>query len=148
VLTDRIPIRRVRDVRRTIGTRTPPRAALRRDDARAARLTAQAPAIQGALDDSGGWMENDRAFHEEITAAGNPVLALIAGAFDGVTRRTWPTGSRSWTGEGQRRAMLDLHVEIAGAIEDIEDGDPARASDPIARHRDGRAGALVAAGIS
>ena len=45
---------------------------------------------------AGTIMEHDLAFHKEIAkAAKNPVFSLIVGAFDGVTRQTWPIGWRS-----------------------------------------------------
>ena len=102
--------------------------------------------MQGAFDDLEAMMEHDIAFHLAIAKASqNPVFALIAGAFDGVTRQTWPIGWRSRESDEEQRLMVALHVEIAAAI---RDGDPKAASDLMARHFDESVRALIGAGIS
>jgi DNA-binding FadR family transcriptional regulator len=91
-------------------------------------------------------MEHDLAFHLAIAkAARNPVFTLIVGAFEGVTRQTWPIGWRSRKDETEQALMLDLHGAIADAI---VAGDPQRAAGLMAKHFDESVRALIVAGIS
>lgn len=146
VHTEQITVQQIYDVRRTIETRTATLAALRRSDSQGAHIVDRARAMRAAIDTPGDLMEHDIAFHVAIAkAACNPVFGLIVGAFDGVTRQTWPIGWRSRTTETQRIFMLDLHMGIAEAI---DAGDPALASDLMAQHFDESVRALVAAGIA
>ena len=70
--------------------------------------------INNLMDDATEVMEHDLAFHLEIAkAAKNPVFTLIVGAFDGVTRQTWPIGWRSRQTAEEQIGMLDLHRELA-----------------------------------
>ena len=141
--TEQISFQQVYDVRRAIESRTATLAALRRSDAQSAEILDHAVALRGDLDNM---MEHDIGFHPAIgKASQNPVFALIAGAFEGVTRQAWPVGWRSRAKIAKQRLMVDLHVDIAEAI---RDGDPQRASDPAARHVDESVRALLAAGIS
>lgn len=146
VHTEQISIQQIYDVRRTIESRTATLAALRRSDAQSAEILDHAVAMRGDFDDLESMMEHDIAFHLAIAKASqNPVFALIVGAFEGVTRQTWPVGWRSRTNTAEQRLMVDLHVDIAEAI---RDGHPQRACELMARHFDESVRALLAAGIS
>ncbi|MCC6204655.1 MAG: FadR family transcriptional regulator [Hyphomicrobiales bacterium] len=143
---EQISIQHIYDVRRTIEMRTAALAALRRTGEEGRIILDHAHAMRGGLDDVPAIMEHDLAFHLTIAkAAKNPVFTLIVGAFDGVTRQTWPIGWKSRQSMAEQIAMLDLHCELAEAI---AAGEPARASDLMARHFDGSVRALVMAGIA
>ena len=76
-------------------------------------------------------MEADLAFHAALARASrNPVFALIVGAFQGITRQTWPIGWKSRATPEKRETMLATHEEIARAV---AAGDPQAAAG-----RDGR----------
>ena len=145
VNTEQISIQQIYDVRRTIESRTATLAALRRSDAQAGIILGHARRMQAA--DSGlEIMENDLAFHLEIAKASkNPVFALIVGAFDRVTRQTWPVSWKSQSPEQEQPYMLGLHIDLATAI---ADGDPEQARALMARHFDHSVKVLLAAGIS
>ena len=143
---DQISIQQIYDVRRTIETRTATLAALRRSDDQARTIRDHAEAMRAHGSDPERIMEHDLAFHLEIAkAARNPVFTLIVGAFDGVTRQTWPIGWRSRTSEEERSHMVDLHIDIAAAI---AAGDPKRSSELMALHFDVSVRALIAAGLA
>ncbi len=143
---DQISIQQIYDVRRTIETRTATLAALRRTDTQARDIRGYAVAMQAAIETPQIVLDHDIAFHVAIAqAAGNPVFSLIVGAFDGVTRQTWPIGWRSRTDIEDQRHMLTLHLAIADAI---VAGDPQAAHARMADHFDQSVKALVAAGIS
>lgn len=146
VQTEQISIQQIYDVRRTIEMRTASLAALRRTDEEADIILGHAKGMRERLDDIPAIMEHDLAFHLAIArAAKNPVFMLIVGAFDGVTRQTWPVGWKSRQTMAEQLVMLDLHRELAEAIVARE---PARASELMAKHFDGSVMALLGAGIA
>lgn len=146
VHTEQISIQQIYDVRRTIETRTASLAALRRSDAEAARIVGHARSMRERMDDLDAVMKHDLAFHLEIAKAGkNPIFAMIVGAFEGVTRQTWPIGWRSRQTQEEQLAMLDLHRDLAEAI---AAGNPVAARELMAKHFDASVGALIAAGIA
>jgi GntR family transcriptional repressor for pyruvate dehydrogenase complex len=145
VITDQIDIQQIYDVRRTIEARTAALAALRRTEAEALLILGYAQAMEQAFGDPFAIMEHDLAFHVAIARASrNPVFALIIGAFQGVTRQTWPIGWKSRSSDDERRAMNALHVELAQAI---LDGDPQVAAALMNRHFDQSIKTLLAAGL-
>ncbi|WEZ84093.1 FadR/GntR family transcriptional regulator [Rhizobium sp. 32-5/1] len=145
VVTDQIDILQIYDVRRTIEGRTATLAALRRSEAEAQRILGHARAMRDASSDPEAIMEHDIAFHIAIARASrNPVFALIIGAFQGVTRQTWPIGWKSRADDGERHAMNALHEELALAI---VDGNPQAASTLMNRHFDQSIKALLTAGL-
>jgi len=85
-------------------------------------------------------------FHREVAAASrNPVFALIVGAFQGITRQTWPMGWRSRTTSAARETMIATHEEIARAV---AAGDPQQAVEAMATHFDESVRALLSAGMT
>lgn len=143
---EQISIQQIYDVRRTIEMRTASLAALRRTEAEGLTIVGHADAMLRQIDDLAAVMEHDLAFHLEIAkAARNPVFTLIVGAFDGVTRQTWPVGWRSRQTLEEQVVMIELHRELARAI---ADGDPTRARDLMAQHFDASVKALINAGIA
>ncbi len=143
---EQISIQQIYDARRTVEMRTAALAALRRTEEESRIILDHARAMRAGLDDETVIMENDLALHLAIAkAAKNPIFTLIVSAFDGVTRKTWPIGWKSRQALAERVAMLDLHCELAEAI---AAGEPARASELMARHFDGSVKALVMAGIA
>ena len=146
VHTDQISVQQIYDVRRTIETRIVALAAIRRSDAEAEEIAALAGAMRQAAAEPARLMERDLDFHLALAGAcRNPVFALLIGAFQGVTRQTWPIGWRSRTTQSSRDRMLDTHGEIAAAV---GAGDPERAAQAMGRHFDESVRALVAAGVS
>lgn len=146
VHTAQININQVYDVRRTIETRTATLAALRRTDAEARTILELARAMEDNFVDAEKVMESDLAFHLEIARASkNPIFSMIVGAFQGVSRQTWPIGWRSRASDAERHAMNAIHIELAQAI---AAGDPQAASQLMARHFDESVKALLAAGIA
>lgn len=143
---EEISIQQIYDVRRTIETRTVALAALRRTDAQSKSISNHAKAMRANAGRPERVMEHDLAFHLEIAkAARNPVFTLIVGAFEGVTRQTWPIGWRSRATEEEQVYVTDLHIDIAAAI---AAGDPKQASELMARHFDESVRALLVAGIA
>jgi GntR family transcriptional regulator, transcriptional repressor for pyruvate dehydrogenase complex len=146
VHTDQISIQQIYDVRRTIETRIVTLAALRRSDAEASELTALARAMYEVAVEPERLMELDLDFHFALARASrNPVFALIVGAFQGISRQTWPIGWRSRTTTEARERMLHTHGEIAEAV---SGGDPGRAAEAMGRHFDESVRALLSAGVS
>jgi len=146
VHTEQISVQQVYDVRRTIEQRTAALAALRRSDDQGREILAHAEAMKANADTPEKIMEHDLGFHLAIAkAARNPVFTLIVGAFEGVTRQTWPIGWRSRKNKAEQDFMLNLHGSIAEAI---VAGDPQRAADLMAKHFDESVRALIVAGIS
>jgi len=144
--TEQINVQQIYDVRRTIEVRTATLAALRRTDADAKVILAHAMAMEENFSDAEKIMESDLAFHLEIARASkNPIFTLIVGAFQGVSRQTWPIGWRSRTSDAERHAMNAIHIELA---QSILAGDPQAASNLMARHFDESVKALLAAGIA
>lgn len=145
VVTDQIDILQIYDVRRTIEARTATLAALRRTEAEAQLILGLARAMVDASGDPVAIMEHDISLHIAIARASrNPVFALIIGAFQGVTRQTWPIGWKSRTDDDERRAMNALHEELALAI---VDGNPHAAAVLMNRHFDQSIKALLTAGL-
>jgi DNA-binding FadR family transcriptional regulator len=147
VQTDQISIQQIYDVRRTIETRIVSLAAIRRSEAEAQAIVALSGAMrEAARQELGRLLELDLDFHLTLArACRNPVFALIVGAFQGVTRQTWPVGWRSRTTEAARERMLATHEEIASAV---AAGDPPRAAEAMGRHFDESVRALVDAGVA
>lgn len=146
VHTEQITVQQIYDVRRTIETRTAMLAALRRTADEVERIRAHALAMRENFQRPEQVMEHDLAFHLEIAkAAKNPVFSLIVGAFERVSRQTWPIGWRSRPSDAEQLEMIQIHIELADAI---ETGDPQSARDLMARHFDESVKALLAAGIA
>lgn len=144
--TEQINVHQIYDVRRTIEMRTASLAALRRSDEEARILIDHAIAMDTQFHLAETVMEHDLAFHLAIAKASkNPIFSLILGAFQTVSRQTWPIGWRSRSSDEERRAMNALHLAIAKAI---LAGDPQEASQLMAQHFDESAKALLAAGIA
>jgi GntR family transcriptional regulator, transcriptional repressor for pyruvate dehydrogenase complex len=144
--TDQTSIQQILDVRRTIELRTAALAALRREPAEAIRITGLAAAMRADFADSGQVMEHDIAFHEAIAAASrNPLFAVLVGAFEVITRQTWPIGWQSRATDRLRMASIEGHEAIA---EGITAGDPRAAETAMAEHFDSTVMALLAAGIT
>nr|WP_281070744.1 FadR/GntR family transcriptional regulator [Oceaniglobus trochenteri] len=143
---DQISIQQIYDVRRTIEARTAALAALRRTEDEAAQIVAHSQVMSESHDDLDRMLEHDIAFHLAIAkAARNPVFTLIVGAFEGITRQTWPIGWRSRTERSQQEKVVGLHCDLAEAI---QTGNPQRASELMSLHFDESVRALVAAGIA
>lgn len=146
VLTQQIGIHQIYDVRRTIETRIVTLAALRRSEAEAGMIVGLAGAMRSAMADADALMDHDLAFHHALAAASrNPVFTLIVGAFQGITRETWPVGWKSRTTRAAQERMIATHEDIAAAV---AAGDPARAASAMAQHFDESIGALLRAGMS
>lgn len=146
VLTQQINIQQIYDVRRTIETRIVTLAAIRRSDVQAAEVLALASLMQGSLDDPAALMGHDLAFHAALARAScNPVYALLIGAFQGITRQTWPIGWKSRPTQASRDLMVATHVDIARAV---AAGDPQQAVAGMALHFDESVRALLTAGLS
>lgn len=146
VVTEQISVQQIYDVRRTIETRTVTLASLRRTEAEAQSIRFHAAQMQEHINNPDRVMEHDLAFHFEIAKASrNPIFGMIVGAFQDVSRQSWPVGWRSRTEASQQRAMTQIHVDIADAI---ATGDPLKASALMATHFDDSIKALLDAGMS
>lgn len=146
VHTDQINIQQIYDVRRTIETRIVTLAAIRRSDAEAAEILVLAARMQENAQNPAALMEQDLAFHTALALASrNPIYSLLIGAFQGITRKTWPIGWKSRTTQASRDLMLATHQEIARAV---AASDPQQAVDAMALHFDESVRALLAAGLS
>tara|TARA_R110002020_G_scaffold132555_6_gene295996 strand:+ start:2409 stop:3104 length:696 start_codon:yes stop_codon:yes gene_type:complete len=145
VVIDQIDIQQIYDARRTIEARTAALAALRRNEAEAQLILAHAEAMATDFHLPEKVMEHDIALHLAIARASrNPVFALILGAFQNVTRETWPIGWRSRSSDADRQGMNLLHREIGQAI---LAGDPCAATAAMNQHFDISLKALVTAGL-
>jgi GntR family transcriptional regulator, transcriptional repressor for pyruvate dehydrogenase complex len=146
VHTDQINIQQIYDVRRTIETRIVSLAAIRRSDAEAAEILVLAARMQESAEDPVALMEHDLAFHTALARASrNPVYSLLIGAFQGITRQTWPIGWKSRPTQASRDLMLATHLDIARAV---AASDPQGAVAAMAQHFDESVRALLAAGMS
>jgi GntR family transcriptional regulator, transcriptional repressor for pyruvate dehydrogenase complex len=146
VHTDQINIQQIYDVRRTIETRIVALAAIRRSDGEAAEILALATRMLESADTPAALMEHDVAFHKALARASrNPVYSLLIGAFQGITRQTWPIGWKSRPTQASRDLMLATHLDIALAV---SAGDPQKAVAAMAQHFDESVRALLAAGLS
>lgn len=146
VLTEQISVQQIYHVRRTIETRTVTLASLRRTQAEAQAIRSHAALMMDHIDDAETVMEHDLAFHLAIAqAARNPVFAMIVGAFQGVSRQSWPIGWRIRTQAAQRIAHVQIHIDISDAI---AVGDPQRAADLMQVHFDSSTKVLLDAGLT
>jgi GntR family transcriptional repressor for pyruvate dehydrogenase complex len=146
VHTDQINIQQIYDVRRTIETRIVTLASIRRSDDEATGILALAAAMQDAVTDAEALMEHDLAFHMALArACRNPVYVLIVGAFQGITRQTWPIGWKSRPTQAARDLMVATHLDIARAV---AAGDPQLAVTAMSLHFDESIRALLTAGMS
>lgn len=146
VHTDQINIQQIYDVRRTIESRIVTLAAIRRSEAEAAEIVGIAQEMLAAAEVPDRLMEHDLAFHMALARASrNPVYALIVGAFQGITRQTWPVGWKSRVSAVARATMLANHADIASAI---AAGNPEAAARSMELHFDESVRALLAAGLS
>lgn len=146
VHTEQINVQQIYDVRRTIETRIVTLAAIRRSDDEAKTILKLAQAMADALANPEQLMEHDLSFHLALAQASrNPVFELIVGAFQGITRQTWPIGWKSRTSEQARQTMIDTHGRIAKAV---AAGDPQQAVEAMSKHFDESVHALLQAGLS
>ncbi len=146
VHTDQISIQQIYDVRRTIERRIVALAALRRSDAEAAAIEAEARAMRASLSDTAALMRHDLAFHRALAhASKNPVFGLLVGAFQGITAQTWPIGWKSRTTPDAREGMIANHEKIAEAV---TAGDPEAAVVAMGLHFDESVRALLSAGLT
>lgn len=146
VVTEQISVQQIYDVRRTIEVRTVTLASLRRSDEEAQAILHHAEEMLRHIDDASEVMEHDLAFHLKIAKASkNPVFAVIVGAFQGVSRESWPIGWRSRGQAEQRRAMVQTHIDMAVAI---VNGDPQKASTLMTAHFDDSVRVLLDAGLA
>ncbi len=146
VYTDQINIQQIYDVRRTIETRIVTLASIRRSDAEATEILDLSARMQGSLDDPAALMEHDLAFHTALARASrNPVYSLLIGAFQGITRQTWPIGWKSRPTQASRNLMVETHVDIARAV---VASDPQQAVVAMTLHFDESVRALLTAGLS
>ncbi len=144
--TDQTSIQQIYDVRRTIELRTAALAALRRTAPESERITALAAAMRADFAEAEKVMEHDIAFHEAIaTASRNPLFAVIVGAFQVITRQTWPIGWSARATDALRIGSVEGHEAIARGI---AAGDPRAAEAAMAEHFDASVMALLAAGVT
>ncbi|MEM1287588.1 MAG: FadR/GntR family transcriptional regulator [Pseudomonadota bacterium] len=146
VHTEQINVQQIYDVRRTMERRIAALASLRRSDAEAQKILTIAEAMSASVKEPDTLMEHDIAFHRALAVASrNPVYALIAGAFEGIIRQTWPIGWKSRPDNAARDTMIDNHLRIAGAV---AAGDPQAADEAMGLHFDESVRALLQAGLS
>jgi DNA-binding FadR family transcriptional regulator len=146
VLTEQISVQQIYDVRRTIETRTVTLASLRRSEAEAKKIRVHANQMMENLDDAETVMEHDLAFHLAIAQASkNPVFAMIVGAFQGVSRQSWPIGWQIRNQQQLREASAQTHIDIADAI---AIGDPQKAATLMKAHFDDSTKVLLDAGLT
>ena len=146
VHTDQINIQQIYDVRRTIETRIVTLASIRRTDKQAAEILACTAEMQQNVDNPAKLMENDLQFHMMLAqASANPVYLLIIGAFQSITRETWPIGWKSRTSQESRDLMISTHLDIARAV---AAGDPQSAAGSMSLHFDESVRALLLAGMT
>ena len=146
VHTDQINIHQIYDVRRTIETRIVTLASIRRTEAEAAEILGLAARMVESVDDPIALMEHDLNFHTALARASrNPVYSLLIGAFQGITRQTWPVGWKSRTTQESRDLMVATHVAIARAV---AASDPQQAVANMSLHFDESVRALLTGGVS
>jgi GntR family transcriptional repressor for pyruvate dehydrogenase complex len=144
--TEQINIQQIYDVRRTLEVRTVTLAALRRSDHEALEILHHANMMHEDSHDATLVMEHDIAFHLAIARASkNPVFELILGAFQNVTRQTWPIGWKTRKTEEQHLQVAKTHLSIGQAV---AAGDPQTAAKLMAHHFDESVHSLIAAGIA
>ena len=146
VLTEQISIQQIYDVRRTIESRTVTLASLRRTEEEAQAIRSHAGQMMEFIDDPDQVMEHDLAFHQLIAQASrNPVFAMTVGAFQGISRQSWPIGWRMRSQHELRLAMVQNHIDIADAI---AVGDPQKAVSLLETHFFNCNKVLLDAGLS
>lgn len=146
VLTEQISVQQIYDVRRTIEARTATLASLRRTEEEAQNIRFHAAQMLDLIHDADQVMEHDLAFHLAIArAAKNPVFAMIVGAFQGVSRQSWPIGWRIRSQPEQRIAAVQTHIAIADTI---SVGDPEKAAALMQEHFDNSTKVLLDAGLT
>lgn len=146
VQIDQVSVQQVLDVRRAIEMRGVYLAALRRTDEQAERISGLAAGMRAAIDDATDVMELDIAFHKEIArATNNPMFALTIGAFEDITRKTWPVGWNIRKSLKLREESVACHEDIAAAI---ARRDPVEAEEQMARHFDDTTRILLQTGTS
>jgi len=146
VHTEQINIHQIYDVRRAIEMRTVTLASIRRSDGEAQQILTLAQAMRTSSGVPDLLMENDLAFHMTLARASrNPVLELLVGSFQQITRQTWPVGWKSRATPEARETMIATHESIARAI---AASDPQAATTAMATHFDESVQALLQAGIS
>jgi DNA-binding FadR family transcriptional regulator len=144
--TQQTSIQQIFDVRRTIELRTAALAALRREPAEAEQISGLAAGMRADFAEPAKVMEHDIAFHEAIAGASrNPLFSVLVGAFQVITRQTWPIGWTSRPTDALRMANVEGHEAIARSI---AAGDPRAAETAMAEHFDASVMALLAAGIT
>jgi GntR family transcriptional regulator, transcriptional repressor for pyruvate dehydrogenase complex len=144
--TDQTSIQQIYDVRRTIELRTAALAALRRTEEEAERIGRLAAAMRADFSEPEKVMEHDIAFHEAIAEASrNPLFSVLVGAFQVITRQTWPIGWTSRATDALRMGSVEGHEAIARGI---AAGDPRAAETAMAEHFDASVMALLGAGIT
>jgi len=144
--TDQISVQHIYDVRRTIESRIASLASLRRTEGEAAQILALAAQMRTAADDPQRLMELDLALHAALAGAcRNPVFQLIVGAFQGISRQTWPIGWKSRTNDAERERMFAMHEDIARAV---TAGDPVAAATAMAAHFDESVRVLLTVGMA
>ena len=146
VHTDQINIHQIYDVRRTIETRIVTLAAIRRTDEEATEILRLAGQMHASLGDPAQLMEYDLAFHTALAQASrNPVYSLLIGAFQGISRQTWPMGWKTRPTQAARDLMVQTHIDIARAV---AASDPLKAVELMSLHFDESVRALLTAGMS
>jgi GntR family transcriptional regulator, transcriptional repressor for pyruvate dehydrogenase complex len=146
VHTDQINIHQIYDVRRTIETRIVTLASIRRSEEEAQTLLALAGSMRAAMADAAQLIEHDLSFHVALARASrNPVFELLVGAFQPISRQTWPVGWKSRTTDEAREKMIANHEAIADAI---AASDPQSAAGAMAAHFDDSVRALLSAGVT
>ncbi len=146
VHTDQVTVQQIMDFRRTVEMRTVALAALRRSDAEADEIVRLAAAMRRDFDTADQVMEHDILFHQVIARASrNPLFALVAGAFEVVTRQTWRVSWTTRPSDANRMGSVACHETIAAAI---AGRDPRGAEAAMAEHFDNTVKILLAAGVN
>ena len=144
VHTDQINVQQIYDVRSTIETQIVTLAAIRRSDTEGTDLLAQAMGY--AVNEPARLMELDLSFHLLLAQASrNLVFCLIIGAFQGITRQTWPIGWKRRPTPASRELMLSTHVDIACGV---AASNPQHALASMSQHFDESERALLTAGLT
>jgi len=142
VSTAQVSVRQIWDVRRTLEVRTADLAAQFRTDDQAAWIVETAQAMSRAGDDLDETTAHDIAFHQAIAQASrNELFRQIVASFGPLMEVAVPTAWRTRETLAQRRAILDLHREIARAV---QKADPTAARAAMEAHFDDTIGHLLA----
>jgi GntR family transcriptional repressor for pyruvate dehydrogenase complex len=142
--TEKARIQQIWDVRRVLEQRTAYLAAIHRTDTEAQQILGLARSMREARGQLPLQNGLDIEFHIGIaTAAKNPVLEVLVGAFRLVMQQTMPVGWRSRKTEADRDSIFDQHDAIAQAI---HDQDPNAADRAMSDHFVNSSRALIEAG--